>query len=135
MGVLVCVDIGMRKGEGGICWTFSGECGGELEGVVVGVCVGVGVGMGVRVPMVSETRGGQLVTFCGVNVASGITGMATGGGFWVLVVWSSHTLSWAQTSLDPPGPRSARWSILSFHFRSLCPRTCRHVMRRFLKVW
>ncbi len=44
MGVLVCVDIGMRKGEGGICWTFSGECGGELEGVVVGICVGVGRG-------------------------------------------------------------------------------------------
>ncbi len=42
------------------------------------------------------TSVGQLVLFYEVNVAPGITGMATGGGFWVLVVWSSHSHSWAE---------------------------------------
>jgi hypothetical protein len=60
--------------------------------------VSVGVGMGMRVPMVPGTNIRQLVPFCGVNVAPGITGMATGGGFWVLVVWSSHTPPWAEIS-------------------------------------
>ncbi len=54
--------------------------------MVAGVCVSVGVGVDVRVPMVSGTSVGQLVPLCGVNVASGVTGMATDGGFWVVVV-------------------------------------------------
>ncbi len=129
----MCVGMGVHTGESGGGGVFVGECGGELGGVVVGVCVGVGVGVGKRVPMISGTSVGQLVPFCGVNIASGVTGMATGGGFWVLVVWSSDTSSWAETSLNPLRPRSARWSIQWFHLGSLCPRTCRHVMGRFVE--
>jgi hypothetical protein len=66
--------------------------------------------VGMRVPAVPGTSVGQLVPFCGVNVAPGITGMETDGGFWVLVVWSSHTPPWAEVSLDAVWPRSARWS-------------------------
>ena len=55
------------------------------------VWVWVGVGVGMRVHVVPGTSIGKLVLFCGVNIAPGITGMVTGGGFWVLVVWSSHT--------------------------------------------
>jgi hypothetical protein len=48
--------------------------------------VGLDVGVGMRVPVVSGTSVGQLVPFCGVNVSSGVTGVATGqvvvSGFW-----------------------------------------------------
>ncbi len=91
-----CVWAWVCTGEGGGGGIFVGECGKEVGGMVVGVCVGVGVGVGMRVPVVSGTSVGQLVPFCGVNVAPGVQGMPTGGGFWVLVVWSSHT---------PPVPR------------------------------
>ncbi len=79
----MCVGMGVSTGESGGGGMFVGECGGEFGGV--------GVGVGMRVPVVSRTSVGQLGPFCGVNVASGITGMATGGGFWALVVWSPHT--------------------------------------------
>ena len=78
--------------------------------MVAEVCVGVVVGVGMRVPVVPGTSVGELVPFCEVNIASGITGMATGGGFWVLVVYSSHTPPWAEVSLDHLRPRSDRRS-------------------------
>ncbi len=91
---MVGMSVGM--GEGGDSGIFVGECGGELGGVVVGVCVGVDVRVGIRVPVVPGARVGGLVPFCGVNVAPGVTGMAAGGGFCDLVVWSSHTPPWAE---------------------------------------
>ena len=106
----MCVGMGVKTEEGGGGGILVGECGGELGGVVVGVCVGVGVGVGVRAPMVSGTSVGQLVQFCEVNVASGVTDIATGGGFWVVAVWSSHTTPWAEICLDLFRPRSARLS-------------------------
>jgi hypothetical protein len=55
--------------------------------VVAGVCFGLGIGVGMRVRMVPGISVGQLVPFFEVNVAPGITSMATGlTGFWVLVV-------------------------------------------------
>ena len=62
-----------------------------------------------RTLIVPGTSFGQLVPFCGMNVAPGITGMATGGGFWVLVVWTSNTTPWAEVSLDCVPSRSAGW--------------------------
>ena len=109
-GRWVCVGMGVSKGDGGGGGIFVDECDGVLAGVVVGVFVSMGVGMGMRMPVVPGANVEQLVPFCGVNVAPGVTGMATGGGFRVLVVWSFHTPPWAETSLDPPRPRSARWS-------------------------
>ena len=106
----MCVGMGVSTGEGGGGGIFVGECGGELGRVVVGVCVGVDVEVGMRVPVVPEARFGGLVPFCGVNGAPGVTGMAASGGFWVLMVWSSHTPPWAETSLNPFWPRSAEWS-------------------------
>ena len=90
-GAWVGVGMGVSTGEGGGGGIFFGECGGELRSVVVGVCVGVDVRMGMRVPVVPGARVGGLVLFCGVNIAPGVTGMAAGGNFWVVVVWSSHT--------------------------------------------
>ncbi len=58
--------------------------------MVVGIFVGVSVEVVMRVEVLG-TSVGQLVPFCGVNVASGVMGMATEGSFWVRVVWSSHT--------------------------------------------
>jgi hypothetical protein len=78
--------------------------------VAVRVCVSVDLGVGMRVPMVPGARVGVLVPFCGVNVAPGVTGVAAGVGFWVLVVWSSHTPTWAEMFLNPLRPRSARLS-------------------------
>ena len=58
--------------------------------------MGVGVWVDMRVLVVQGARVGGLVPFCGVNFASGVTGMAAGGGFWVVVVWSSHATPWAE---------------------------------------
>ena len=102
---------GCMYGRGGGCGIFVGECGGELGGVVVGVCVEVEVGVGMRVPVVPGARVRGLVPFCGMNIAPGVTGMAAGGGFWVLVVWSSHTPPWAEFFLNLFRPRSARLSM------------------------
>ncbi len=85
-GVWVCLGMHVSTGEEGGGRILVDECGGELGDMVAGVCVGVGVGVGMRVPMVSGTSVGQLLPFCDLNVASGVTGMATDGGFWVLVV-------------------------------------------------
>ena len=85
-GEWVCVGIGVSTGEGGGGGIFVGECCRELGGVVVGVCVGVDIRVGMRVPVVPGARVGGLVSFCGVNVAPIVTGMAAGGGFWVVVV-------------------------------------------------
>ena len=105
----MCVGMGLSTGEGRGGGIFVGKCGREFGGVIVGICVGVGVGVGMRVPVVSGTSVGQLVLFSGVNIVPDITGMATGGGFRVLVIWSSHTPPWAEMSLDPSRPRTARW--------------------------
>ena len=75
--------------------------------MVVEVCVGEDVGVGMHVPVVPRAKVRGLVPFCGVNVAPCVTGMAAGGGFWVVVVWSSHTNPWAEMCLDPLRPRSA----------------------------
>ena len=91
----MCVSMDVSTGEGGCGGIFVGECGGELGGVVVGVRVGVGVGVGMRVPVVPGARVAGLVPFFGVNIAPSVTGMAAGGVFWVVVVWSSHTTPWA----------------------------------------
>ena len=72
----MCVGMGVSTREGGGGGIFFGECGGELGGVVVGVCVGVDVGVGMRVLVVPGARVGGLVSFCAVNVAPGVTGMA-----------------------------------------------------------
>ena len=101
---------GCKYGRGGGGGIFVGECGGELGGVVVGVCVGLDVGVGIRVPVVPGARVGGPVPFCGVNIAPSVTGMAAGGGFLALVVWSSQSPPRAEFFLDPPGPRSARRS-------------------------
>ncbi len=78
--------------------------------MVVGVCVVADVGLDMRVPVVPRAIVGGLVPFCGVSVAPGVTGMAAGGGFWVLVGWSSHTPPWAEMFPNPFRPRSARLS-------------------------
>ena len=109
-GVWVCVGMGVSTGEGGGGGIFFVECGVEFGGVVVRVCVGVDVGVGMRVPVVPGARFGGLVPFCGVNVTPGVTGMAAGGGFWVLVVSSSHTPPWTEMFLNSLRPRSARLS-------------------------
>ena len=72
--------MGVSNGEGGGGGIFVGECCGEVGGVVVGVCVSADVGVGMRVPVVPGARIGELVPFCGVTVATGVTGMAAGGG-------------------------------------------------------
>ncbi len=106
----MCVGMGVSTGEGGGGGIFVGECGGDIGGAVVGISVVVGVGLSMLMPVVSGTGVGQLIPFGGVNVVSGITGVATGGGFWVLMVLSSHTPSWAEVSLNPLRPKSARRS-------------------------
>ncbi len=112
----------VSTGEGGGGGIFVGEGVRELGGVVVGVCVGADVGEGMRVPVIPGARvGAVLVPFCGLNLASGITGMAAGGSFWVLVVWSSHTTPWAEMSLNPFG-RDRRGCRRS---NSICDRCVR----------
>ena len=109
-GVWVYVGLSVSTGEGGGGGIFVGKFGADFGGLVVEICVGVRVGVGMRVPVVRGTSVGQLVPFCEVNVASGITVMAISGGFWVLVFWSSYTPPWTEMSLDPVRPRSARRS-------------------------
>ena len=118
-GVWVCVVMHECEREGGGGGMIFDDCGGELGGVAAGVCVGVGVGVGMRVPVVSETSVGQLVPFCGVDVVSGVTGMATGRGFWVLVVWSSHNPPWVEMSLNSPLGHNRRDGLRS---HSICNR-------------
>ena len=74
------MGMGVSNGEGGGGGIFVGECCGEVGGVVVGVCVSADVGVGMRVPVVPGAIIRELVPFCGVNVATGVTGMAAGGG-------------------------------------------------------
>ena len=78
--------------------------------MVVEVCVRVDVRVGMREPVVPGARVGGLVPFCEVNAAPGVTGMAAGGVFWVVVVWSFYITPRAETGLDPFRPRSARLS-------------------------
>ena len=54
-------------------------------------------------PVVLEASVGQLVPFCEVDIAPGITDMATGGGFWVFVLIFSHS----PLGRDVPGFPSA----------------------------
>ena len=126
--------MGVSTGEGGGGRIFFGECGGELGGVVVGVCLSVGVGVGMRVPVVPGTSVGQLVPFCGVNIAPGITGMATGVGFWVsdgLVF--PHSPLGRDVSESPSAKIGEVVNIVVPFVIAVRQRTCRHVMGRFLE--
>ncbi len=78
--------------------------------MVAGVSVGVDAGLGMRGPWYQGPVSDSWFYSAELDAALGITGMATGGGLSVLVVWTSHTSPFAKMSLDPPRPRSARRS-------------------------